>query len=153
MRGESGITLTVLIITVIVLAIVVTIGATSSIEVIDTTKQNKFISELKIVQSKVDIANQEMEIGSIAYDDIGKKIEYLSPDTTNKINMAFEAEGISETEKANFRYFNKEELEKLGVVNLTQEVLINFKTKKVISVDGLQVGDNTYYSRESINAQ
>ena len=150
MKGEKGITLTVLVITVIVLAIIVGIGASSGTQVIDATKQNKFVSELKIVQNKVDIANKEIELGNIAYDDIGKNIEYLSPDTKNKIEIALTAEGVRDVDRSNFRYFNKTELEKLGVSDLTQDVLINFKIKKVISVDGVKLGDNMYYSKESI---
>jgi len=151
MRESKGITLTILIITIIVLAIIISVGVTSSIGLIDGTKQNRFISELKIVQSKVDIANKEISLGSIAYNDMGKELNNLTPEKISQINIALISEKITEDEKTDFRYFDKIELEKIGITDLNKDVLINFKTKKVISVVGFKLGNNIYYSEERIN--
>lgn len=46
-----------------------------------------------------------------------------------------------------YRYFSKSELEdKLDIKNATQSVIVNFKTREVISVEG-QVHDGIEYHR------
>ena len=77
MKDSKGITLTSLIITVIILIILTGVTTFFGTEVIDYTEENKFVTELKIIQEKVNIINEEISLGSTTYNNVGKTISSI----------------------------------------------------------------------------
>ena len=150
MKENKGITLIALIITVILLAILAGTSTFSAIATINYTQQNMFIAELKIISEKVNIAKKEIAIGSTTYDNVGKNIDSISPQDKINVQKAFLACGVSNVEQEKFKFFDETELKKIGIYDITQNVLINFESSDIISVEGIIINDNTYYTIESV---
>lgn len=85
MKNNSGITLVVLIVAVIVMTIIASITISASLTIVDYTEQNQFVAEIKIIREKVNIINKEIAIGSAAYDNVG--IDLSALDETEKIRV------------------------------------------------------------------
>lgn len=156
MKSENGVTLMLLIVTVIILIILIaTVVQTGSLSVSEN-KLRSFSYELQQIQGAVDTTHQKMildpntdyvtlnekQLGAniIAYGkamDVVREFEYLDYRTADTDDPNYySAPGVSL-----YRYFSVAELDKtLNVKNASGPVVINFKTKTVISVEGLTVG-------------
>ena len=115
MRNDNGITLIALIIVVTILAILLAVLITTSTGLIGYTHENRFISELKIIREKVNIVNKEISIGSTSYDNVGQSISSLSVEMQSNIQKVFTMSGISASEQSGYKYFNKDDLNKIGI--------------------------------------
>lgn len=72
-----------------------------------------------------------------------RSIDYMTASTTNP-NYYVDGYSI-------YRYFTRYELESdLDIKNTKQEVIINFETREVISVQGKTYNDITYHTLEQM---
>lgn len=162
MKNEKGITLIALVITVIVMMVLIVTGITYGSYSVSEVKLQNFAYELQQIQGKVEYIYQKMilEEGTtytrlngeilgvnIGYSDdaldILKEIRGIDyRDTTLQTKEEF----YPETGISLYRYFSKAELEKtLDIKNAQHAVIINFKTREVISVDGVVCDDIEYH--------
>lgn len=75
-----------------------------------------------------------------------KEIDYQTADKTDE-NLYVKGEGVYTC----YRYFSKGELEDtLEIQNATRDVIINFQTREVISVEGQTCKGRTYYRLQDI---
>ncbi|MCI9016277.1 MAG: LamG domain-containing protein [Clostridia bacterium] len=147
MKSQKGITLLTLIITIIVILILAGITITSGTDALKTSKKTAFISELEMVQAKINIIYEKMKLNKEDieyYKNLGKDITILGEEKLNEILKA--------TNKEGFRYFQKEDLKKIDIENISQELLINFETREVISVNGIQIDGVKYYKLTDIQS-
>ena len=151
-KSENGITLATLAVTVMVLAILASTVVFISTSTIEYTRENKFIAELKIIKEIANIISKEIAIGSMAYNSAGSNIDSVSSEIKPLIVVAFAEEGVNGEEQVNYKYFSDLDLKKLGIYDIQQNVLINFSTLDVISVNGIKIGNNTYHTIESVEA-
>ena len=166
LKKESGITLFVLIITVVVILILVSAGINYGTNSIGEVKLQNFSYELQQIQGRVDSISEKMSMqensfyvvvngetmgqniraSNEAVDRLYKKrgIDYRNALTTDKDLYPTVYDSI-------YRYFTAEDLEKqLDIKNAKQDVIINFKTREVISVKGQTHEERTYYMLEDI---
>lgn len=153
MKTNKGVTLIALIITVIILSILASIIVVTSTQSIDYTKENKFIAEIKVIREKVNIINKEISLGSYAYDDIGKDISTLSTELKTTIQHVFNKCGVQEAYQSNYKYFDFIELEKIGVYNFSNNVLIDFNSMDIISIEGVTKNGITYHTIRDLEKQ
>lgn len=161
MKSERGITLVVLVITVIILAILVSTGIRYGTSSFDKVKFQNFSYELQQIQGRVDSVSEKMKM------DINSNYIYLDGkqmgrnvgaskaalDTLNKVRRIDYTKASSNdkdlypiTGEAIYRYFSIKSLETdLDIKNASQDVIINFKTREVISVSGMSFNGKTYY--------
>ena len=98
------------------------------------------ITELEIIQEKVNTIYEKIvlyEEDKKYYDSLGKDILVVEP---SKLTQA-----LQETSEEGYRYFSKQDLKKLDLDNITQDVIINFQTRDVVSLQGILIEDKTYY--------
>ncbi len=128
MKRENGITLISLVVTIILITIIASVGISTGIDSINKAKVTKFNTELKIIHARVNELVEEMKLEEL------NKLGYSIPvNKQDKVNIALG--GKSST---GFRYFNRTGLESIRIANIDREVLINFATKEVVDLEGIE---------------
>lgn len=159
-KNEKGVTLIALIVTIIVLLILASVGVTSGISTINSSKLTKFTAEMKKMQVNVnELYNnwkigEKVTLGNTEY--IGDEILNIGKDlllAQNRVNVVFKPQsesgsGIIETE--GYRYFDFETLEFLGMKNMQQEFFVNIRKRSVISTEGIKNKDIMCYTLEQL---
>lgn len=161
LKSERGITLVVLVITVIIMAILVSTGVRYGISSYDKVKLQNFSYELQQIQGRVDSVSQKMKMDESSYFiyldgktmgvNVGaskaaldtlkkvKRIDYVGASSSDKDLYPLTGEAI-------YRYYSVRSLEEdLDIKNASQDVIINFKTREVISVNGINFEGKIYY--------
>lgn len=137
---EAGITLVALAITIIVIIIIAGVATSAGVDSIRNSKRMRFITELEIIQEKVNtiyekrrLNNEDIEF----YDTLGQDISILGTQKLSTILNGNSEEG--------YRYFTKEDLSKLELEDMEQDVIINFDLRDVASVEGFQIDGRMCY--------
>ena len=140
---RKGITLISLVVTVAVLLILASIATYSGVEVIRSSKFDKFTTELKLMQTKV----------NELYD------KYTSGEDTNVINLGLDISNASTqankvftssasgiTDKSGYRYYNKATISSLGIEGVDGEFFVNVQNRSVISYEGMKYDGKVFYT-------
>lgn len=139
-KDEKGITLISLAITIIVLAIITGIAVSASTDSIKSAKKTAFITELEMIQEKVNTIYEKRKLNEedIAYyNSLGQDVSNVGDPKLLEILKGQSSMG--------YLYFSKEDLKKLDLDNISQDVIINFSTRDVVSTTGIEIDGNTYY--------
>ena len=152
MKQEKGITLVALVITVLVMSILAGTAISSGRSIIDSNKVMAFIQELKIVQSEVNVIVEKQKQGDTSYDAIGIEISRLDTETMTKL-VKGPLKGKTAEEIIDFKYYRVSDLQQMGIENVNQPVLINLKTREVISVNGIEDAGKMCYKLEDFPSE
>ena len=103
MKSQKGITLVSLVVTIVIMAILAGVATYTGMESIQETKRTTFISELEMIQAKVNTIYEKIKVNDqdrIYYTDtIGQDVTQLEDSKLNEILQGKQQEG--------FRYFSK----------------------------------------------
>lgn len=145
MNNQKGITLITLVITIIILIIITGVVTYSGLESINISQKTAFISELEMIQAKVNVIYEERKASL-------EKIEYYNTIGQDISNLDLDGltESLGETSKEGFRLFKQTDLDKLGLDNINQEILINYDTREVVSLNGFEIEGIRYYNLSDI---
>ena len=149
---ESGITLTVLVITIILILILASIGTTVGTEAMDFAKFTQFKAELKIIQNKVNELNQENKTK------IGTPLTNIQREIFNikeisDIIFDGETEEIDNI-KNGFRYLNQNYIsDEFGVESIKRNYIVNVEYRYVIFPDGFEYKGTKYYMIDQIDGE
>ena len=155
MKKQNGITLIVLVVTVVLLLILIGLGVTYSRKSIDDMKFNQFSSELKVVESRLNVISKEIKMGSTAYGSIGTPITsdavtngHLSQGDYNKALEILNTPGmnIPPGEINNFILLTSDDLNTIGINKINQDMLVNYNIPKAVSFTGITINGTVYYS-------
>lgn len=159
-KDEKGITLITLVVTIIVLIILASIGITSGLSTIRSSKLTKFTSEMKTMQANVNelynawkngnkytLGNNEYTGDEIL--NIGKDLIFVQEDVEKVFKLQAEG-GSGIVNKEGYRYFDLETIKLLDLGNIKQEFFVNIKTRSVISVKGIINEDKNCYTLEQL---
>lgn len=157
--NENAITLISLVITIVILLILATIGISTGIETINSSKLTKFNTEMKIMQLK---ANEWYDEYNQATNDeekqeiINRGESIISgegqTDVVTQADKVFtlEESGIifdDDTQKReDYRYYSNEKLKELGVEGVEQDFFVNVKNRMIVSYEGLSYKGEMYYT-------
>ncbi len=157
--NENAITLISLVITIVILLILATIGISTGIETINSSKLTKFNTEMKIMQLK---ANEWYDEYNQATNDeekqeiINRGESIISgegqTDVVTQADKVFtlEESGIifdDDTQKReDYRYYSNEKLKELGVEGVEQDFFVNVKNRTIVSYEGLSYKGEMYYT-------
>ena len=157
-KNNSGITLISLVITIILLLILATIGISSGISTVRSSRLTKFTTEMNLMQQKVNelydsytnnrtvnVAGNEYTGTDIA--NIGNDISDVSEEQRNEV---FSASGAGITDTSGYRYYNASIIDGLGIDGVDGEFFVNVAKRSVISVDGFEYEGNKYYTLEQL---
>ena len=151
MKKDSGVTLVSLAITIIIIGILTSVVVYTGASAIERSHVSRFTADMKIVQSHVNSIYEEIKLGDISYYSTGRALDTLTTATKTQVDIALAAEGITETAKTDYRYFNESDLNMIGIEEIEREVLINFKTRHVMSVYPVEKDGELYYSQEALD--
>lgn len=145
MKNQKGITLITLVITIVILIIVTGIVTYNGLEAVNTSQKTAFISELEMIQAKVNVIYEERKASTEKieyYNLIGQDIFSIDPARIN--------EALGQTSREGFKFFNSGDLKDLDLDNINQEVLINYDTREVVSLEGFTIDGIKYYKLKDI---
>lgn len=125
-------------------------GISQGLKAIENAKINQFATKLQIVQYRV---NYYYAKGQDSYKDFGTNIEDLADalktKIQNAINSVEEFTG-STLEIADYKYYDEEKLKELGIEEISIPIIINFKTRNVIGINGVKKNGVMCYSLEEL---
>ena len=145
MKNNNGITLIIVIMTVILLTILMGLIITSSIDTYYRSKFVNFETNIKLIQKKVDMALEERidyeTLGQALNDEQKAKLAEIIANDNN--NMISTEDPLAET----LRYFSSNDIkEDFELSDIRGEFVINFANREVISLDGAEKNDVMYYT-------
>lgn len=145
-RGNEGITLITLVITIAVLIILASIGTYSGIEVIRQAKLSQFTSEMKIMQTEVNELYDRNTRGETEVLNYGKDLK----DVEEQADSVFTNDASGITDKTGYKYYDQATLQSLGIDGVDGEFFVNIQKRSVISYDGLDYEGEMYYTIEQL---
>lgn len=145
MKNNNGITLIIVIMTVILLTILMGLIITSSIDTYYSSKFVSFETNIKLIQKKVDMALEERidyeTLGQALNDEQKAKLAEIIANDNN--NMISTEDPTAET----LRYFSSNDIkEDFELSDIRGEFVINFANREVISLDGAEKDNVMYYT-------
>jgi len=147
MRKNNGITLISLVITVTVLIILASIATYSGVNVIRQSKLNRFITEMKIMQTEVNSLYDKYSNGTEEEKaDILNYGKALDSEASNVFTT--NASGI--TDSSGYKYYDKTTIETLGIENVEEEFYVNVEKRSVVSRLGIEYKGEKYYTLEQV---
>ena len=145
-KNQKGITLIVLIITIIIMLILVSVTVEVGTGSIDNSKLISFLSYMQTIQGKVDII-----AGSEDYSNYG---ETLTNSNINKLQNVLNSTNESfftTIDSSSLKFFDSSHIASdLGVDNIDDEVIIDFETREVISLKGIEYEGKIYYTQYNL---
>lgn len=157
MKNSKGITLISLVITIIVLLILISVGTTSGIGVLKSSKLTAFTTELKVMQTKVNEIYQKykdgdtIKIGENLY--TGNDILTIGEELSTKqaqVDKVFKADASGITKTDGYRYWSIDLIKDLGIEGVKQDFFINVKKRSIVSYEGFKYNNEIYYTLEQI---
>lgn len=145
MKSNKGITLIIVIMTVVLLTILMGLVITSSIDTYNKSKFLSFETNMKLIQKKVDMALEER----IDYKTLGHSLNEeqkakLATIIANDNNDMISTEDPS---AETLRYFSPNDInEDFELSDIRGEFVINFANREVISLDGAEKNNVMYYT-------
>lgn len=154
MRNEKGITLMMLVITIIITLMIAVSAAYSGISTYKGMKVKTFSEQLSIIKERVNITKTKAQTNSeVDLKSLGKEIteEKLGRGLFTRIKNAV-VNSKEEIDIENLRYFDSNLLkQELGVDIDDMEVLINFENSLIISVNGVEYENQKVYTQHQID--
>ena len=142
LSSNKGITLMMLIITIIVLSILTAVTTSVGTGTYKDIQVQVYVAKMNMVQSRVNVISQKIENGDTSYDNVGTEISALSQKDKNKVNTILN--GISSD---GFKLYNEADLKELGVEKIDEDVIINLNTRIIYSLVGIKYEGVTYYNQ------
>ena len=129
LKGNKGITLIALIVTIIILLILAGIGITAGRESIRTAKDNKVLSELEMIHHAILEKYSEAKLINSDAIFIGTEISYNEAQTV----ASSDGRGVTLPNSGTYYRIQPNELENLGLVNGENKYIVNYEKGIVIN--------------------
>ena len=158
LRKDNGVTLTILIVTIIILLILATTATYTGMNTIQNSKLTVFTAEMKIIQSEVNYLQSKIETNGTEKTINGKLLSEKGeevPETSEIIKMQSNMSTVwnQTVDLSAYRYYSAEGLKNdLGIEEIKQvtPVLINLEEASVISVNGIKYQNKIYYTLDQV---
>lgn len=141
--NQKGVTLITLVITIIIMFILAAVTIEVGTEDVDFSKRMSFLAYMQTIQTKVDMIAQNED-----YLNYG---EALSSNNKSKLQAILNSGNESFITKINssyLRYFDSNHISSdLGVDNIDDEIVVDFNTREVISLNGVKYENKKYYTQ------
>lgn len=158
MRNNKGMSMISLVLAMIIMVLLSAITVDVGVQAYNSIRVQNFISQLKVIQGKVDQVSEEeidfsafVKLTDIKNADIETYTKFESIITNPReynIDTNYSWDDSSDYDLKNYYYFTPESLEsKLGLKDQSLHVIINFETRNVIAKKGVN-RDGIYYYRQ-----
>ena len=145
MKSNKGITLVMLVITVIVLAIITGVSINVGYSSYKNAELNGYVATMNMIQARVNVISKKIEAGDTSYETAGIAFAALDSETIERINTAVGGKSIQ-----GFKYYDKGQLELLGLNNIDEEVIINLETGEIYSLVPVEYENVKYYNQYNL---
>lgn len=162
LKNERGITIIALVVTVIVLVVLVSTGIKYGSYSLQEAKLKNYTYVMQQIQGRVDSVYEKMRMEAepsyirLNGEIMGVNISGVPDARTTLVDVkGIDYDGTNQNDKnlypvdglTIYRYFSREDLSKqLDIKDPQLDVIINFKTREVISVQGFKYEQYTYYT-------
>lgn len=143
--SNRGITLIMLVITIIILSILVGVTINVGYSTYKDMQMTGYVAKMNMVQSRVNVVSQKIAQGDTSYDSIGTPISDLSASIKDKINSI-----LGGASSDGFKYYDENALKELGVEKVDEAVIINLNTRIIYSILGIKYEDKIYYNQYNL---
>lgn len=142
MKNNKGITLIIVIMTVVLLAILAGLLVADGKDTYQESQVIKFEAYMKVIQKKVDLIIEEygndLNFGSSLTDEQKDKLSTIIND-----NPQISTRNVNEEK---LRYFSSNDIENdLELSDIEDEIIINFANRDVISLNGVEKDNVMHY--------
>ena len=147
LTNEKGVTLQALIITIVLLLIVTSIGATAGTSALEYSKYSKLKTELQLLQTKVNELNENNDSskGQDLNNVNNAQKEILEKEEVKSIIYKGKEDKKDEV-KNGFKFFSVSEIKSdFDVSGIERSYLINVDYRYVVSCEGFKYKNVTYY--------
>ncbi len=153
MRDEKGITMLILVITIILTLLIAVTATYSGIDTYKGMRVKTFSEQLKIVRERVEVVKDKASTNSeISLNSLGRSLDELDSSLRDDIINSINNSGELSANSANYRYFETSDLkEDLGVEIEDFAVAIDFERSVVIGVRGVEYEGHVVYTQKQIN--
>ena len=136
-----------LVLTIVVLLILAAFTINTGKETIEFSRKTKIMAYMQLIQKKVDSISQ-----SGNYNELGQSVLAFTNDKINNLNTIINEENLTtNTTSETLRYFNSNTLkEQLEVDEVDDEIVVDFATREVISLNGVKYDGKMYYSQYNL---
>ena len=146
-KNDSGITLVALSITIIVLLILSTVAVSSGKKAIENSRLTTFTAEMKVMQSEVNLLYDKWKNEEkIKFGDEEKEITNIGNTITDEQKNRYDSLNLTN----DYKLYDANVIEKLGIEGIEGTYFVNIKDRKVISVEGLSYGGKKYYTLDAL---
>ena len=149
LKKEVGVTFILLVITIIVLLIVGTAVATAGISTYNESKVKIYLKEMDAIREKINLYQQKANINpDFNFEEIGRSVDEIES-ARNVLNTL----EINEDEYNEYRYLSSKDIaSELSLENISDDIIINVKSKKIYSISPIKYNDKLYYSAEDLRS-
>jgi len=142
LKTQNGITLVILVVTIAIIIILTSIGISTGMKSVKYSRVLNFVSYMQVIQKKVDelvTNNKYTEIGVSA---AGKS------NVQTILNLAKTNGEIQSADASDYKYFDQSTISsELGIDNIEDEIVINFATREVVSLNGIEYEAKMHYTQ------
>lgn len=143
-KDNKGITLVALIITVILMLILASVSVYTGVDTYKQARVMEYVQEMQLIQSKVD----EVVGTSTKEELLNLGVEVTTNEQMKAINSAYANGEITSNDRTKYRYLNRSDLNNIFSIDAASvDIMINFETREVVSVNGVKDDDITYYTQ------
>lgn len=141
--NQKGITIIALIITIIVMLILASVTIYVGTDSLAHSKMVRFVSYMQMIQKKVDyIAEYEN------YSNYGVELKSENISLLQDILISPNESFLTTLDSTYLRYFDSSHIASdLELENIDDEIVVDFSTREVISLNGIEYEDKLYYTQ------
>lgn len=144
--NQKGITLITVIVTVVLMVILAGVTIEIGTENIDKSKAVSFISYMQAIQAKVDVIAKNgnyLDYGEILLNSNKSKLETILSNGNENFLTTSDSEYL--------RYFDINHIKlDLELENIDDEIIVDFNTREVISLNGIEYEGEMYYTQYNL---
>lgn len=144
--NQKGVTLIALVITIIFMIVFASVTIEIGTDSIDRSKLLSFLAYMQTIQSKVNLIAE--------YEDYSNYGETLSNESISKLQIILNNgnESFSTTIDSSYlKFFDSKHIASdLGVDNIDDEIVVDFNTREVISLNGIKYEGKMYYTQYNL---
>lgn len=147
-KDNKGITMIALMITVMLIVIIGSVSIYTGIDTYKFSKVTKFITQMQLLQAKIDDLVETKTAEEL--NNMGL-LEVTTEEQTNAIVNAFKQGEVTTADTSKYKVFTKEKvLEILDVEDVQNDIMVNFETREIVSLNSVEDEGNTYYTQYKI---
>lgn len=144
-KDSKGITLVSLVITIVIMSILVSVTTYSGISTYKNAQITNFVAEMQLIQTKVDELIEDKtkeEINNMGLQEI------KTDEQKNAISIAYNNQEITSNAITDYKLITTENILNLfEIEDIENDIMINLKTREVVSTKGIEYEGTTYYTQ------